>query len=64
MTYIDVLHRNPTTLFDALVNINWPKYSIDDRKFMQIEADMNVTKFYSERLEVWNNFQKQFTGHN
>jgi hypothetical protein len=54
--------RNPTPKKDEIIDTIWPKYTKDEESFLSIDSKLSV-KHHQNRLKVWHDFQKRFTGH-
>jgi len=56
-------HGSPTpTIDNNLITVDWPKYNTEDEPYMDIGLDLEV-KNHKTSLQVWHDFQQEFTGH-
>jgi len=57
-------YGNPTPTTDDLITTLWPKYNLENEEFLEIGDELFVKHHHNqERLKVWHEFQKRFTGH-
>jgi len=57
-------HGHPTPETDDLIKVIWPRYDPQNEEYLDIGYDLVAKSSYSQdRLQIWHDYQRQFTDH-